>query len=87
MLTQHVALRTVRAEDETFLYEVFASTRTEEMALTGWTPAQQEAFLRRQFRAQQDHYQAEFPHAEQSLILVDDRPIGRLFVSRNPDRK
>ncbi len=85
MLTQHVALRTARAEDETFLYEVFASTRTEEMALTGWTPAQQDAFLRRQFRAQQEHYQAEFPHPEHSIILVDDRPIGRLFVSRNSE--
>jgi GNAT superfamily N-acetyltransferase len=83
LFTQRLTLRPVCADDETFLYEVFASTRTEEMALTGWPPAQQEAFLRPQFRAQFDHYSAEFPRAEHTIILVEDRPIGRLFVSRN----
>jgi ribosomal protein S18 acetylase RimI-like enzyme len=81
---KRVTLRPVRADEEPFLYEVFASTRAEEMALTGWTAAQQDAFLRMQFRAQQKHYQAEFPHAEHSIILLDDRAIGRLFISRNP---
>src|SRR5689334_12600699 len=81
--TERLTLRPVDADDETFLYEVFASTRAEEMALTGWPPAQQEAFLRPQFRAQREHYSAEFPRADHAIILVDDRPIGRLFVSRN----
>jgi len=80
---KRVTLRHVRADEEPFLYEVFASTRTEEMALTGWTTAQQDAFLRMQFRAQQIHYQAKFPDAEHSIILLDDRAIGRLFICRN----
>ena len=85
MLTQRVNLRPVRADDEPFLYEVFASARAQEMAFTDSPSTQQESFLRRQFRAQQDHYHAEFPHADHSIILIDDRPIGRLFVSRNSD--
>ncbi|HEV2351313.1 MAG TPA: GNAT family N-acetyltransferase [Terriglobia bacterium] len=85
MATQGVTLRPVRAGDEPFLYEVFASTRTEEMALTNWTPAQQDAFLRRQFLAQHEYYAAQFPQADHHIILTDGRPMGRLLVSRNSE--
>jgi GNAT superfamily N-acetyltransferase len=82
LLLNRVTLRPVGAGDEPFLYEVFASTRAEEIALTGWPAAQQETYLRRQFNAQQEHYLSEFPQGEHSIILIDDRPIGRLFISR-----
>ena len=84
MAGKRVTLRPVCADEEPFLYRVFASTRAEEMALTGWTAVEKEAFLRTQFRAQQKHYQAEFPGAEHNIILLDDRAIGRLFIFRNP---
>jgi GNAT superfamily N-acetyltransferase len=41
-----ISLRPVRAEDEGFLFEVYASTRLDELAPLGWTAAQQEAILR-----------------------------------------
>jgi len=53
------------------------------MALTGWSPTQQDAFLRQQFHAQSVHFSAQFPQPDHSIILLDGRPIGRLFVSRN----
>jgi GNAT superfamily N-acetyltransferase len=53
------------------------------MALAGWSPAQQETYLRGQFHAQQEHYFSEFPQGEHSIIQIDDRPIGRLLISRN----
>ena len=85
MLNQRVTLRPVCADDEPFLFELFANARAEEMAFADLPTAQQESFLHRQFFAQQEHYLVEFPHAEHSIIQIDHRPIGRLFVSRNSE--
>ncbi len=79
------SLRPIQAEDEALLFEIYASTRTEEMALVDWSDAQKEAFLRMQFAAQHQHYQNVFPDARFDIILSDDRPIGRLYVDRRPD--
>lgn len=53
--------------------------------MTGWSPDQQDAFLHQQFRAQSEHYSAQFPRADHSIILLDGRPVGRFFVSRNSE--
>lgn len=80
-----IALRPVRPEDESFLYDVYASTRLEELAPLGWTDAQREAFLRMQFALQQQSYRVDFPAADFQIILWHERPIGRLYVERRPD--
>lgn len=80
-----VTLRPVRPDDEAFLLEVYAGTRVDELAATPWDDAQREAFLKVQFAAQQQHYQTHFPEADHQLILVGDRPIGRLYVARRTD--
>ena len=77
-----VTRRAVRAEDETFLSALYASTRAEEVAAWGWTAAQQEAFLRMQFQAQRQAYQWQYPGAEEQIIWREERPIGRLMVYR-----
>lgn len=46
-----------RKEDADFLFEVYASSRVEEMSLWGWTNEQQAQFLRMQHEAQQRFYQ------------------------------
>ena len=79
------SLRPIQAEDEALLFEIYASTRTEEMALVDWSDAQKEAFLRMQFAAQHQHYQKAFPDARFDIILSGDQPIGRLYVHRRPD--
>jgi ribosomal protein S18 acetylase RimI-like enzyme len=76
-----ITLRPASADDETFLYELYASTRTEEMAAFGWEAPQRELFLRMQFNAQRQHY-AHYPNAEHQIILRDGVPIGRLLVAR-----
>jgi hypothetical protein len=38
----HHSLRPVRAGDEDFLYRVYGSTRTDEMALVDWSAEQKE---------------------------------------------
>jgi ribosomal protein S18 acetylase RimI-like enzyme len=80
-----VALRSVCADDDDFLFEVYASTRLEELAATPWDESQREAFLRLQFAAQQQHYQSHYPEAEHKLILLDRHNIGRVYVARRTD--
>jgi ribosomal protein S18 acetylase RimI-like enzyme len=81
-MTSNVALRPVEPGDEEFLYMVYASTREEELARTGWDEAQKAAFLRMQFDAQSSYYEEHFRGAEFSVILSDDHPVGRLYVAR-----
>ncbi|MDQ3013420.1 MAG: GNAT family N-acetyltransferase [Acidobacteriota bacterium] len=79
-----ITLRAAEANDDTFLYELYASTRAEEMAAWGWNEAQQQAFLSLQFRGQQAHY-AEYPNPDHRIILNGQQPIGRMLVSRLED--
>ncbi len=75
-------LRTIRAEDRDFLLRVYASTRAEELALTDWDETQKQAFLAQQFEAQHHHYQTHYQGARFDLVLLDDEPVGRLYVAR-----
>lgn len=77
-----LALRPTAPDDEPFLYDVFASTRSEEMKLLPWDEAMKEAFLKQQFAAQRDYYLQHYPDAQYQIILLDERPVGRLYVHR-----
>lgn len=76
-----ITFRAAEAADEAFLYELYASTRAEEVAAFGWDAPQRELFLRMQFNAQRMHY-AELPNADHQIILRASQPIGRLLVLR-----
>jgi ribosomal protein S18 acetylase RimI-like enzyme len=76
-----VSLRTANPEDEQFLFEVYSSTRADELAQVGWNEAQLRAFLRMQFDLQQRIYGA----AAQRIILAGEKPVGRLVVLRNEE--
>lgn len=80
-----VTTRPITDEDREVLAEIYASTRREELAPVPWSGAEKEAFLRSQFAAQHLHYQRHYAEAEFSLLLVDARPIGRLYVDRRDD--
>jgi ribosomal protein S18 acetylase RimI-like enzyme len=77
-----ITLGPITAGDEAFLYQVYASTRQEEMALVDWDDSQKQAFLHMQFHAQHTFYHAEFPNASYQLILLRGTPVGRLYVDR-----
>jgi ribosomal protein S18 acetylase RimI-like enzyme len=83
-LTQHVTIhrRPVEEADQPFLYELYASTRAEELAVTGWSPEQKAAFLRMQFDAQTAHYRTRYAGSEFSIVEADGVPAGRLYVAR-----
>ena len=83
--TGPVTTRAITPEDEPFLRRVYASTREEELSVIPWDDAQKDAFLRMQFDAQHRYYQDNFPEASFDVILVDGRPVGRLYVDRRAD--
>jgi len=68
--------------DESFLFELYASTRVEELAGLNWPEPARAAFLTMQFQAQRQGYRQAFPDAEFSILLRAGRPIGRQVVNR-----
>ncbi len=78
-------LRPATPADEPFEFVVYASTRAEELAVTGWDESQKHAFLSMQFRAQSVHYATHFPDATRDVIVVDGKLAGRLIVERAAD--
>jgi ribosomal protein S18 acetylase RimI-like enzyme len=86
MSTVAIALRPIHPEDEPFLRRVYASTRLEELAPLGWSAEQHAAFLNQQFDAQHHHYHTYYVDAAFQVIMLGDRPIGRLYVARWPDQ-
>jgi ribosomal protein S18 acetylase RimI-like enzyme len=78
-----LTLRPAQPADEPFLFELYASTRAEELTAWGWDAAQRDLFLKLQFNGQQQHYRTHFAHADHSIVELDDQPIGRLIVARS----
>lgn len=74
--------RSIRPDDEPLLFQIYASTRQEELAPVPWTPAEKDAFLRMQFNAQHRYYQEQFPDASFQLVLLGGQPAGRLYLHR-----
>jgi ribosomal protein S18 acetylase RimI-like enzyme len=77
-----LSLRPSLASDESLLFRLYASTRTQELAFTAWDETQWNAFLQMQFNLQKRSYEARFPAADHSIILYDEQEIGRLVVDR-----
>ena len=79
-----ISLRPVEAGDEELLYQIYASTRTEELAAVDWDGGQKEAFLRQQFAAQHQWYAEQYEGATFDVIVVGAEDAGRLYVARWP---
>lgn len=81
--------RPVQAADGAFLLRVYASTRAEELALTGWDTATCDAFVQMQFNAQLSHYRHHWPQSNHSVIEVMAQgarhDVGRLWLDRRAD--
>lgn len=82
---QGCAFRPIRfPDDEDFLRSLYASTRLEGLAITGWPREQIDAFLSQQFYAQQTHYLRAYAEADYDLLETEGQPIGRLYIFRSP---
>lgn len=75
-----VTLRPAAETDREFLFEVYASTRTQELAQVPWSDEQKRAFLWQQFEAQDHEYRRAYPDAIYSVIELSTIPVGRLYL-------
>lgn len=79
-----ISYRPITEADLPFLGRLYASTRREELAVTGWPQERIDAFLAQQFDAQHKYYTEHYTAASFDLILdqESDQAIGRLYLDR-----
>jgi GNAT superfamily N-acetyltransferase len=75
--------RPVSPDDGDFPFLVYAASRAEEMAAWGWPSAQQDSFLRLQFRARAQSYAAAYPDAAHSVLVCNGASAGTAMVWRS----
>ncbi len=76
-----LAVRPALPQDEIFLYELYVAIRGPLFEQAPITPAQREHLLRMQFRAQLSSYTQQFPNSCYHVVLLDSKPVGRLWVA------
>jgi GNAT superfamily N-acetyltransferase len=81
-----VTVREMAEADLPFIAALYASTRRDELAATGWPEPMQRAFLAQQHEAQHGHYRTAFPDAEWLIVERRGAPIGRLYLHWTQDR-
>lgn len=79
-----ISARPAGSDDQDFLFQVYCSTRQEEVHSWGWTAEQAAAFLRMQFDARRRSYAAAYPSGVESILDEGGTPIGSLLVRRSP---
>jgi ribosomal protein S18 acetylase RimI-like enzyme len=78
-LPEGVTLRPIADGDMPFLGQLYAATRADEIAASGWTLPLQQRFLAEQFHLQHRYYQRHHAGAEFLLVLRGGSSIGRLY--------
>lgn len=79
-----ITYRPATEADVPFLGLVYASTRLEEVARTGWPLQMQRGFLQQQHEAQHSHYAIAYPDAERLVIVHGGEDVGRLYLCEFP---
>ncbi|UVM53786.1 GNAT family N-acetyltransferase [Pseudomonas sp. B21-012] len=75
-----LSFRPIGQGDLPFLEHLYATTRAGEMRHSGWSAEQIAQFLRQQFNAQHQYYQAHYPDGEFLLVERQGQAIGRLYL-------
>ncbi|MCD9187396.1 MAG: GNAT family N-acetyltransferase [Pyrinomonadaceae bacterium] len=84
-MRKNIVLVPVHESDGALVEEIYFYTRNEEFAATGWGDEQLKPFLKMQCDFQRQSYNMQFPTAEFSMIVFEDKKVGRLIVDRSED--
>ncbi|HEY4363777.1 MAG TPA: GNAT family N-acetyltransferase [Bryobacteraceae bacterium] len=76
-----LAVRPALVQDEVFLYDLYNAVRGPEFDQAPISPSQKADLLRMQCRAQMSSYSQQFPNSCYHLVLLDGKPVGRLWVA------
>lgn len=75
-----VTARPMTDDDLAFVAELYASTRQNELAVSGWSQEAIASFLAFQHEAQHRHYRQHFHDAEWLILERQGEAIGRLYL-------
>jgi len=76
-----VITRGATPNDDVFLFALFQAVRAPEFAQVALDPAQLDMLMSIQFAGQRESYGAQYPSGHE-IVLLDGRPIGRIWVYR-----
>ncbi len=79
---QPVFFRPFTEQDLPLLKKIYASTREDELIMTGWNDTQKQQFINHQFNAQHQHYQQHYGDAEFLLFETSKAVLGRLYLQQ-----
>jgi GNAT superfamily N-acetyltransferase len=68
--------------DETFLLQVYKSSRGDDLRGLGWEEDRINEFLEMQYEAQRRFFDNDYKSATDEVVLVEEKPAGRLIVER-----
>lgn len=80
---QSISTRPALTDDDTFLFDVYVSSRGDDLAKVGWAPQQIQEFLATQYAAQQRFHKIDYPQADNLIILLGSERAGRIVVKRD----
>jgi ribosomal protein S18 acetylase RimI-like enzyme len=75
-----LSLRAASTADLQRLAEIYATTRSDELASVPWSDAQKKTFTDSQSRQQEAHYALHYPNAERLVVERGETVIGRIYV-------
>ncbi|MED5017267.1 GNAT family N-acetyltransferase [Paenibacillus chibensis] len=78
-------IRKATPDDNPFLFEVYASTRMDEVKGWGWSEQELQSFLSMQWIMQTRSYQIHYPQAANYIISHLQKPAGRFIVNNSPN--
>jgi len=78
-----IAILSFTQDRMAFLYQLYVTTRWDEVMQAPWNDQQRLDFLAQQFDAQHKHYQSHYPNADYLLIKKENKNIGRIYLDRD----
>ena len=82
--SESITTRSVQPEDQSFLLELYKSSRGDDLRGLGWDEQRISEFLDMQYEAQQNFYDSDYRDAANELILLAEKPIGRMMIESRP---
>jgi GNAT superfamily N-acetyltransferase len=74
--------RPATPEDEKFLLQVYKSSRGDDLRGLGWEEDRISEFLEMQYEAQRRLFDNDYQNATDEVVMVEEKPAGRLIVER-----
>jgi ribosomal protein S18 acetylase RimI-like enzyme len=81
MSSRDVTTRAATEQDDAFLFALFKAVRAPDFAHAPLGPEQLEMLMRMQYAGQKHSYGTQYPGGD-AIVLLDEKPIGRMWLCR-----